>query len=139
MSPRNFSEGKNPEDVRKHTPISSSLLTVTLLNFSRKYHAFDALFNAIPQPFSFQSPGFHRIPVYMENKQVYIFGQENVYENFNTVMPPSSKQSCTIFLTTLSHLIVFSVLQSCRLILTDETKQLFMNLCIVRFFNQSTS
>lgn len=41
---------------------------------------FDALFSAIPQPFSFQNPGSHRILVYMENKEVYIVGQENMYE-----------------------------------------------------------
>lgn len=41
---------------------------------------FDALFNAVPQTFSSQNPGFHRILVHMENKQVYIFGQGNICE-----------------------------------------------------------
>lgn len=48
--------------------------------FQPKICIFDAFFSAIPQPFSFQSTGFHRMLVYMENKQVNIFGQENVYE-----------------------------------------------------------
>lgn len=45
----------------------------------KKMH-FDASLSAIPQPFSLQHPGFHRILVYMENKQISVFGQENVYE-----------------------------------------------------------
>lgn len=67
------------EDFRKHTPINS-LLTVTLMNFCQKKMHFDASLSAIPQPFSFQHPGFHRILVYMENMQISVFGQENVYE-----------------------------------------------------------
>ena len=61
---------------------------------------FDALFSAIPQPVSAQSPGFHRLLVYMENQQVYIFGQENVYAKLFSQTDASIKQTirCTILL-----------------------------------------
>lgn len=116
--------GKNLEDSRKHTWIHSSLLTVTLVNFSQKYHAFDASFNAIPQLLFRVQDFTGSLYIWKISKFIFLDRKICMRIYFNKSVPPSSKQLDVQFFYYLisSHLIVFSVLQSSRLILKDGNK-----------------
>ena len=59
--------------------------------------------------------------IWKTSKFIFLDRKTCMRSYFNRLMPTSSNQSvtCTISLTTLSHLIVFSVLQLFRLILKD--------------------
>lgn len=94
-----FLRGANTWRLCRGARPSTSLLTVTWMNFSQ-IDAFGCFIQCYTSTFFFfpESRISQATCIYMENKQVYIFGQENAYEELfkNTRMPPSIR--CTILL-----------------------------------------
>lgn len=110
--------GKNLEDSWKHTWINSSLLTVTLLNFSQKYHCILMLYSVLHlNLFLFRVQNFTGyLYIWKISKFIFLDRKICIRSYFNKAMPPLNNQMYNFF-TTLSH--CFSVLQSCRLLLKD--------------------
>lgn len=113
--------GKNLEDSWKRTWINSALLTVTLLNFSQKYHAFWCFIQCYTSTFFFlESRISQDTCIYGKQASLYYWTGKCVWEAIltNQCLHQGNNQMYNFF-TTLSHFIVFSVLQSCGLILKD--------------------